>query len=410
MNSSTPARRATATTSSASAISVQDGKARPDGTQQMRRRIRVLPPDQAQVSRLVTQPPTTVFRSRPARPWYERGTGTHVSYAIFFDSEIPGPHILLPAPRPLVDLLHHLGDDPVLHELLIAWARTPNPNGYSARMAHQADILQQVIRLGQRGGLDARHLARLTIGLAEGMRGGGGSPVDVRDDLTREILQTGVESSPPRDRERVGELIVGSLRSGFDTALRPFETEIDASAPARIHAGFESAGVKQDAVSAWFKEQIAFLKPADVVVARQSLVELLESRAAAGRGFAGAGASLGELMSDEAIDLRGALHMFYAAYAEALKPLMRFTREWAERAPTAPGRDLNCRLLRTRVMRHAGIVRGEQAWLRHGQADPSSGPLGKDLAQVILERLARELADLETRLLVDRRRPALAGR
>lgn len=308
------------------------------------------------------------------------------------------------SPQPLIDLLRHLGDDSVVTAWLTDWADTLNPNKYEGWSYGQAEILNQVLRDRRNADLSVRNQVALTVSMVKAVHRQIQTSSSLIAHCSALLCNSAQEICRPFDRQRLRELLdraVTNLNSGvWDACLQAADT--DPARPARIHAGDGEPAAKRDAVSGWFREMIADLKPADFVIARSCLFDVLEPRVRAVQDPPLASFGDAEEMGDDAIGLRGALHMFYASYASALRPLLGFASAWAAASTSRPGRELSCSLLRPRIRRHAAIVQGEMAWLKSWETGPLTTRLGAEPARTSLACLAGDLARLEPAL---QRRP-----
>jgi hypothetical protein len=297
-------------------------------------------------------------------------------------------------PRPLFDLLGYLGEDDRIASALLSWEQPQLVRLLCSetRVAMNRQVIRELLASGMNPHC-ARilmvylsvHLARSLpewepFTIAEGVALACGFMADFFPHLGQH------EMSAMEDR-------LSYLWTGNQATRKP-AIEPDTEAPRRIHAAQAEAGPKQDQVTAWFKDMIPFLHPADFVIARQGLVDLLSERAHAERLAPPPASGLDLDMTEGAIDQRGALHMFYASYRHALLPLIRFGTEWSQSTPPRAGRRTICRLLRPRVQRHAEIVRGELAWLNHPEGGRQQIRFDPGPAGVVLRRLQDDLTRL----------------
>ena len=197
-----------------------------------------------------------------------------------------------------------------------------------------------------------------------------------------------------------------------------------------------TSAAKQDKVTAWFKQVISLLSPAEFAAQRASIYTLMLDRhktagqsseagptstsitAAAGQADRSATGTTATLSlddreaDDDLIERHTALHMLYASYTEALKPLLHRGKHMdrgRDDKGAAPGREryLVHALALPCLHRHADLVAQEQAWLATWRDQPWASALGAGLIAVNLRQLAVQLHPAIGR---DSGAHALAGR
>lgn len=375
---------------------------------------------------------------RPPARWIVRWwVGALLSHLPVHSYERPDSmgHSRIPRPahHRLVELLRYCGGASLASALLYLWAQSfgqsPKKGLYGVFEPHYLDKGSECFFRAQ---------SAVLHGLVHSLAGQGMPQLPLQSVAI--CLAAGLYDSQECDTEASGVtartqsiLRVAFPRAGYRDYVMPSIPEppqdpsglsLPVRAPAAIWSQPGQVDAKLDEVTAWFKQVISVLGPAEFAAQRASVYALLLDRekmarraietgptatstttttaSAAGRTDRSVTATASALSlddreaDDDLIERHAALHMLYASYTEALKPLLHLVDRVAggrdgKRAATGSEQHLIPALAMPCLRRHADIVAQEEAWLASWRDRPWARTLGANNIGVNLRELDIQL-------------------
>ena len=390
---------------------------------------------------------------RPPARWIVRWwVGALLSHLPIHSYERPDPMEHSRIPRPahhrLVELLGYCGGASLASALLYLWAQSfgqsPKKGLHGVFEPHyldkgsecfflaQSGVLVDLVRFLAHQGMPELPLQSVATCLAAGLRDS--QECDTTASGVAAKTQSILQIAFPRARYR--DFVMPSIP---ELPQDHSALSLPVRAPATVWSQPGQVAAKLDEVTAWFKQVISLLDPAEFADQRASVYALLLDREKAVRQAGEAGPTATSIAAaagrtdrsitatssvlslddreadDDLIERHTALHMLYASYTEALKPLLSLVRRMAQ-GRDAKGvaigseRHLITALAGPCLRRHADIVAQEQAWLATWRQRPWAKTLGASNIEVNLRELDIQLQQAMGRLPGEPARPRVGPR